>query len=52
MRNSLKVFSCEPGNARIASGYNFLAATIEDKESKSALIWEVMTFISNIISYW
>lgn len=44
MRNSLRVFSCDPGKAKIASGYNFFAATIDDNESKSALLCEVIIF--------
>ncbi len=46
MRKSRTVFSWEPGKTRTASGYNFLAATMEERASKSALKWVVMTFIS------
>jgi hypothetical protein len=35
---SLRFFSWDPGKTISASGYNFFAATIDARESKSALI--------------
>jgi hypothetical protein len=39
---SLRFFSWEPGKTTSASGYNFFAAIMDARESKSAFKWEVI----------
>ena len=43
MKKFFKFFSCDPGNTTRASGYNFWAASMEARASKSAFTWVVIT---------